>query len=1172
MPTSLMSAGFAKRSWLLLLLLTGGLAPQLWSQNAAAGRTLSVEVRDATDGSPVIAAFVFVRNSSLGTSTDGDGRATLEIGDLRDVELVVTHLNYEKLTLALTDFGPGLNRILLQPAAFDFAAVEVAAKRSSPRKRRNWLRRFTTALVGETTRRNQVELLNPDVLWFTEEKGKLTAYARDYLQFANAGTGYRMRFYLDTFQLDRNEDVYYAGKLFFEDVSPRENARRQRRYERRRADYYLDSKAYFFTTLLRDRQPDPEHFSFGVTTQASPQAPARFQPLVYDDLRIRSGLVVDTLFLDDLLTVVHQGGQAIFIDRGQNGAAGVRENPLVSFLYSRTGRFIVDRAGRLLNAYEIEESGYWTRNRLATALPLDYGDTGPVPASAPSRWVLDALAAYPRTHPQEKVYLHCNQPRFSNRDRLWFRAYLVDAGDHRPVTPSQVVHVELIDPAGTIIKHWTLHRDRGLYGDWQWTAGYAPGNYRLRAYTQLMRNYDAGFFFERVIPVFDALAPTGLVGSRPESSEEQDTSELLEVSRGAGSSIAIDFFPEGGDLIEGLTTTVAFRLRDSLGRPVDTTGQIVDGTGQPIARLQPSYRGIGIFSLLPQPGARYYAELAGTDDPVRVPLPVARPSGLSLTANAISAQAVFLAVSASDTTQLAGAFLVGHVRGQLCFYRDNLTGGGNFKLLRADLPAGLLHFTLFDEQGRPRAERLVYNAGPAAPGLTLSDPVTTDSTVRLTLQLDSSLLATPVELSVAVTNPRLVPAPDDAPSLRSYLLLQSDLPEPLALTPELLADDNAARYRLDLLLMTQGWRRFRWPDLAPGAARDSLAFAPQRGYTITGYTTVQDKEERVPADVLLSPLTNPLDYHLLRTDAAGRFAFPDLAAFDTTQYILQARVANDRNRADNFSGQLQGDREVDIQLAAYAPPPVRPLAAERDTLLPLPTTQRTAYREKARQDDRNDDGLWQIDLETVGVTARRPDRYTTNRNIQGRLYSLDAMDWLNPTTRGTNLLAQVAPAFNFYPGMNNKLWVRGFDPSGVPKNLPVRISIDGGAPTDDPTRFLLLSADDIADIYISPSRNFIAVRTRNISRSRARYLNSGVLQFDHPGYTPAREFAPVRYAPGPNGQELRTTYYWNPDVTFDAAGKAQLRFPAPAAATGYHVRVEGVSVGGRVLGLDGGGE
>jgi hypothetical protein len=317
-------------------------------------------------------------------------------------------------------------------------------------------------------------------------------------------------------------------------------------------------------------------------------------------------------------------------------------------------------------------------------------------------------------------------------------------------------------------------------------------------------------------------------------------------------SLKVEFFPEGGELIEGLPGRVYFQVRTPAGKPADLKGYIADGAEKiEVATLTDAEnpgvnRGQGVFTLTPKPGAKYFLKLispAGINEPTNdgFPLPETKADGVALTAlDAVTAKdgaiRVRVQIAKGTKTLHVGAYS----RGRLIAHQKLEVAAGKpvDVSLKGDDPAGgVTRITVFEEpqteaQGRaqliPRAERLVYRA----PGESLilnaqpeKERYTPAGKVRLELSAHNEKEApTPAVLLVAVVNRSVITMADNKTDrlMPTHFLLSGDVKNPAELEHAdfLLTDHPKAAMALDLLLGTQGWRRFAEQTGAPADAAD----------------------------------------------------------------------------------------------------------------------------------------------------------------------------------------------------------------------------------------------------------------------------------------------------------------------------------------------------------------
>jgi hypothetical protein len=117
------------------------------------------------------------------------------------------------------------------------------------------------------------------------------------------------------------------------------------------------------------------------------------------------------------------------------------------------------------------------------------------------------LEKFRKGYPQEKIHIHLDKPYYSIGDTIYFKAYVVNAEKNLPSAISNIIYVDLIDENNNIQR--TLRRPvaEGLaWGTIELTDTLHEGYYRIRSYTNWMRNFDDAYFSDQVITVGNALS------------------------------------------------------------------------------------------------------------------------------------------------------------------------------------------------------------------------------------------------------------------------------------------------------------------------------------------------------------------------------------------------------------------------------------------------------------------------------------------------------------------------------------------------------------------------------------------------------------------------------------------------------------------------------------------
>jgi len=325
-------------------------------------------------------AFIFISNSSIGTISDKDGQFSLDRTHLPTSDIVITHINYETKYILPKEVLKVVDTIFLSPVKYEIEEVVLRSKGS--RKRKKWLRRFTKSLLGTTNNASGTTLINPEVVLFEEKDRKLKAYTSDYLIFNNETLGYKVWFFLNDYSLEKDDDVLYSGKVFFEDhdnLNTKQLANRNHVFERSSRKFYLDYTAENY---------DSTQYGVAIATLESDG----FFHYVGD--MKRSHLLMDSekkeqseLRFSQFLRIENRGvlgDQPKFKNSSGFGNVGIanitkksknkgdRSDYAVSYISSRSNKIVLDENGIIQNPKDIEEYGYWSELRLADRLPDDY--------------------------------------------------------------------------------------------------------------------------------------------------------------------------------------------------------------------------------------------------------------------------------------------------------------------------------------------------------------------------------------------------------------------------------------------------------------------------------------------------------------------------------------------------------------------------------------------------------------------------------------------------------------------------------------------------------------------------------------------------------------------------------------------------------------------------------
>lgn len=492
----------------------------------------------------------------------------------------------------------------------------------------------------------------------------------------------------------------------------------------------------------------------------------------------------------------------------------------------------------------------------------------------------------------EKVYIHTDKSIYNTGEDVWYTAYLVNGINHQQSKKSKVIYAELINPQDSIVDKKTLYvENMSVAGDFKIEENWPTGKYTIRGYTNYMRN-NANSFFQKEISVFKISESTTenntITSSSTLSNSDTNTANVT-------NNNPISFYPEGGYLVNGLSSKVAFELTNETD---DFSGLLIDEKETIIAEIKTVERGIGVLTIIPEQGKQYFVKgtLNGTD--IKTPLPKALPNGYVINVTN-TRRGVIVTLNSNTPNGLKNTYIVAHQRGNLLFdsFETRDLNTNVIKVPSNTLNDGVVNFTLFDENGHPVAERVIFIDNPTN-NITLSvqsdkEIYGTREKVNLDIALTNSKgLKEYSFLSMAVRNLEAFPYNKNAENIKSYLLLNSDLRGQIKNPGYFFAKENDAKRKfvLDLVMMTNGWKRFTWQELLANQDNQQT-YKVEEGLYVSG-TTYDYKKKDQPTEAIVrmtfmgkfmaqTPKQN--------TDANGKFEFgPDIYPGSITA-IVEAR-------------------------------------------------------------------------------------------------------------------------------------------------------------------------------------------------------------------------------------------------------------------------------------------
>ena len=867
----------------------------------------------------------------------------------------------------------------------------------------------------------------------------------------------------------------------------------------------------------------------------------------------------------------------------------------------------------------------------------------------PLKAFLSKLSEYNESTMHEKVHLHFDKPYYAVGDTIWFKSYVVNADNNQLSNRSKILYVDLINEKDSLKKSLRLPVVAGLaWGDFVLPDSYTEGNYRIRAYTTWMRNFDEAYFYDKTIKVGNSLTNEILTtvqykfsksGSKENveatitytdfkgepykekavsynigldnrnilsgkgitdnlgklkvnfpntqpfilksghlntfiTLDKKNTVKKVFPVKATSDAISVQFFPESGNLINGVRSRVAFKVVGADGLGKNATGIIMDAS-EKITDLKSEYAGMGTFSFTPVDGHRYTAKVKFDDGSEKIfELPKPKESGFVLTVNNENAKDLVIKITPSAKEKAGEEIIViGQSNGIIKYVsKSKLNGAPVFaSVSKKRFPTGILQLTLLNSSYQPLAERLAFIRHQASSMNVSPDKETYSprSPAKFNFKtLDS--IGQPIRgsFSVAVTNESEIPFDDiSETTILSNLLLSSDLRGYVETPNYYFTNLNQQKEKaLDNLLLTQGWRTFDWKSAKSGHI-PSFVYKPEQSINISGKITEANGRPSVRSEVtLISSTGNKVILDTL-TDASGRFNFDNLAFSEGTSFIVQSKNAKGKKNVnlllDQTPPQLitKNINSANIEINV------------NQSLLPYLTYRATQFAEMRKK------GLLQreIILDEVKVVTVKPKvKHSSNLNGAGNADAIVSGDVLPRDC--FDLATCLQGRISGVVVQGKKVYLaRNLSGNLMSGPTPMQIIVDGSYV--EPEYLALINITDVDNIEVLKSvgytgiygmRGTAGVLIINTKRGEASstvlstVLSRGIASYSPQGYYLSRQFYSPKYAEPEINKiaDLRSTIYWAPNVITDDGGKASVNFYTSDQPGTYKAVIEGVDLNG----------
>jgi hypothetical protein len=852
--------------------------------------------------------------------------------------------------------------------------------------------------------------------------------------------------------------------------------------------------------------------------------------------------------------------------------------------------------------------------------------------------------------PTEKVFVHFDRQFYSAGDDIWFSVF-VSAGHYQiPSELSKVVYVDFLSPNGTLIEQRRVEINQGRgQGDFKIPLIIEEGNFRIRAYTNWMKNFGEEYFFHKDIvaydpflsqfqPYFDwgieesskgiftysanfsllnkTFSPLDL---KEISLKIKDGSNLILSVKANSDSIGkgklsfvlteellkknpsvevqlnttsiqslvrkialpypdqlmdVQFFPEGGNFLLGVQNRIAFQSNFPNGRPATFNGRIVNSKGEQQATFETNINGFGSFLIQAQSGESYYAIFETKTGEIRKQLPEAQMHGVSLQVDNLKPNFVRVKVMGSSSEDI---LVLVHSRGMVNHIAQGRLEKNEVVLSipKDKLLQGVNHITVFNSNGIPLAERLIFtdHEDDLSLNVVFYD-FNFDEKEKGVLEIsakDKNGKQVAGTFSISITDDFDSFDLQDENHIKSHLLLQSDIKGRINNPAYYFQDNNLGlKQDLDLLLLTQGWRRFNWEEIIEGKLKETPNFIEQ-GINITGSITDNfDFTKRLKGGEITTYLHGTESEFLISSfDESGKFIIPNLHFYDTAQVTI---LMKDKRFLGNLRIKLDEPLNTIEQTEILSP---RPYGFEINSRISSYLDRKFDLVVKEKEFSRV------IQLDELVVKGRRiPSEDDVIKMYGSGDFSIIPGE-RHPTTGHWDL-------FSYLQGKVPGLVIQSI--GGVQANIYFRRNM-GQFDINNPPNVLMMVNDVPVqrDFFFNlPLSQIAAIEIFRDPATTAIFGSAGgpgviavytkkglpplrpvpgLMTFQFPGYNIPREFYQPNYELLEDTRQeidIRTTLLWNPSLNTSESESSQIHFYNSDRADRIRITVQGMDNWGRL--------
>lgn len=751
-----------------------------------------------------------------------------------------------------------------------------------------------------------------------------------------------------------------------------------------------------------------------------------------------------------------------------------------------------------------------------------------------------------RTAP-ERIHIHFDKIMYNKGETVWYKVYFLQGRDSG--LASMNVYLEWYGTDGKLIARSAAPIVlSSSSGSFDIPTDYKGKVLEVRAFTRWMLNDDTAFMYRRQLMINDGISTPPVAAPPP---------------------TRVTLFPEGGFLIQGLRSRIAFKATNSFGDPVFIKAVLTDDENNTLDSVHALHDGMGSFSLAPSAAHSYYFKWTdeyGITGTIAVPVP--KPEGALLSITGKKDKAICrIDRSANAPDNFKKMILVVHMnRTGLYQVAINTTEKRSLsaEIPVSDLPTGLLQFTLFTSDWIPIAERVLFINNQAHEfNVSITAPlINVDARGKnmLDLYVPDTLFT---NMSLAITDAAV--STTDQHSIFSDLLLSGDIKGKLYNAAYYLsANTEEIKDHTDLVMLTNGWRRFDWDKIKAHIA-PKINYPVENEYMkLIGKVSGVKSKEAGELNMIVVSKDSSRQFISAPLQKDGSFEYP-IAIFDTASIMFS--INNKPLLSEKMKLQVSNGL---LQMPLKNIPPINIDANSGDPQVIQKLALVLAEEELLRKK------MAETTLKEVIVTTRikskveqLDEKYSSGffrGNASRKSYVLDVSDPNSIRSSATVMEYLTSRVPGLMVNGTNLQW-RGSAPMLFLNEMRTDIATLASIPL---TSIAMIKAFPPIFMFVAGGGEggAVAVYTRVGDDQNLQPETAGLQSVKLAGYTQFREFYHPSYEQPDSSftkPDNRTTLYWNPHlITNRAQQRLQIEYFNNDFTKSFKLVLEGINAAGKM--------